>query len=203
MVSATDVYFESIRRRDKKYNFYIVPISSIDEKEYWANGLNQDSIMIDAVYINGKMLPVYKFNGPLILSLKPGKYKIKIDFKVNVSLASKMNYIASKRRNEKIANNSFNKTLKYSGSKEIYVTIGELGDYYALFKARISTTWTSVGDDPKFWCLKDYTHSYDFKQTDLRTITSLCSTWEGYKKKYNYPQVDYEDLLDLMAKNSC
>ena len=58
MARADDVYFESIRRRDKKYNFYIVPISAIDEKEYWANGLNQESIMIDSVYINGKMLPV-------------------------------------------------------------------------------------------------------------------------------------------------
>ena len=201
MARADDVYFESIRRRDKKYNFYIVPISAIDEKEYWANGLNQESIMIDAVYINGKMLPVYKFNGPLILSLKPGKYKIKIDYKVNVSLATKMNYIISKRNKEKMASDSFNKTLKYSGSKEIVVIIGELGDYYALFKARISTTWTSRGEDPKVWYLKDYSHSYDFNQTDLRTITSLCSTWEGYKKKYNYPPIDINDLLDVWANS--
>ena len=201
MSKADDVYFESIRRKDKKYNFYFVPISAIDDKEFWPNGLYQDSIVFDSIYINGKILKVFDFNGPLILSLRPGTYKIKVKYKVNASLSSKMYSIIRKRRNEEMTNNSFYQNLKYSGSKEINVTIGEIGDYYALFKTRISTTWTSRGDDPKVWSLKDYTHSYDFKQTDLRTITSLCSSWEGYKKKYNYPSVDIEDLLNVWANS--
>ena len=201
MSKADDVYFESIRRKDKKYNFYFVPISAIDDKEFWANGLHQDSIVFESIYINGKALKVFNFNGTLILSLKPGIYKIKIKYKVNASLSLRMYSIIRKRRNEKMTDNSFNQNLKYSGSKEITVTFGEMGDYYALFKARISTTWTSRGDDPKVWSLKDYTHSYDFNQTDLRTINSLCSTWEGYKKKYNYPTVDLEDLLNVWANS--
>ena len=204
MSKAEDVYFESIRRKDKKYNFYIVPLSSINEKnEYTANGLNQDSIVIESVYIDGKLLKVFNFNGPLILSLKPGKYRVKINFKVNASLSTKMNYIVSKRRNEKVASVSLGEKLNYSGSKETIVTIGESGDYYALFKARISTTWKSKsGYNELIWYLDGCTHGYEFYQTDLRTISSLCSYWEGYKKKYNYPHVDIDDILDVWANSN-
>jgi hypothetical protein len=29
----------------------------------------------------------------------------------------------------------------------------------------------------------------------------LCSYWEGYKKKYDYPQVDLNDLFDVWANS--
>ena len=203
MSKEEDVYFESIRRRDKRYNFYILPLSSINEKdEYSANGLNQDSIVIESVYINGKLLKAFNFNGPLILSLKPGQYKVKINFKVNACLSTKMNYIVSKRRNEKLANGCLGEKLKYTGSKETIVTIGELGDYYALFKARLSTTWKPKnGYNEVIWYLDGCTHGYEFYQSDLRTISSLCSYWEGYKKKYDYPYVDINDILDVWANS--
>ena len=201
MSKADDVYFESIRRKDKRYNFCIVPLSSLNEPEYVANGLKQDAVIIDAVFINDKPLKIYNLNGPLFLSLKPGKYKIKINFKVNTSLSTTMYSIVRKRKNEEIDDNSYHQKLKYSGSKETMVTIGELGDYYALFKTRVVSTWICRGSEWKVWSLKETKYGNEFYQSDLRTISSLCSYWEGYKKHYNYPPIDLNDLFDVWANS--
>lgn len=203
-VSQSEVYIETIRRKDQRYNVYFVPLSSIDENnEYIANGLHQNDIVIESISIDGHILRVFDFNGPLILSLKPGKYRIKINFKVNRSLALTMNAKVSKTSNQKVADTSFYEKLKYSGSKETVITVGEKGDYYILFKAFINTFWKSriVYNDKVIWYLDDYKHGYEFYQTDLRTITSLCTFWEGYKQKYNYPLVTIDDVLDALAAN--
>lgn len=201
-VSKSEVYIETIRRRDQKYNVYFVPLSSIDENnEYIANGLHQNDIVIESISIDGHILRVFNFNGPLILSLKPGKYRIKINFKVDRDLALNMNAKLRKTSNQKVADVSFNKRLKYSGSKETVITVGEQGDYYILFKAFINTYWKSRSGYQVLWYLDDYKHGYEFYQTDLRTITSLCTFWEGYKQKYNYPLVTMDDVLDALAAN--
>ena len=197
-----DAYIESIRRKDKKNNVYFVPMSCFDEKgrAFYPNSSYQQDIVFNNIYIDGRRLTTASFNGPLIFSLKEGKYRIKIDFVVNRSLSLGIMDILNKNPSHKIDSYSLKKMLNYKASKEATITVGSLGDTYVMFKAKIGTLWEYCQDSRStVWSLKDYSHSYSLGQTDLRTISGMCSFWMGGKKTYSYPSVSEGALIEVLA----
>ena len=196
-ITASDVYLETVRRKDKRNNVYLIPLVSFDENGYFP--IHGNDLVITGVSIFDKPFVVWDFSGPFIFSLKPGKYRIKVSFKVHRSLSQEMGYKVSKRANQKLAMGSYDKYLNYSGTKEAEITIGEQGDCYILFKAHLSTTWRSrSGYNEVIWYLDDYKHGYELGQTNLRGVESLCTFWQRGKKEYNYPSMTQEQMMDII-----
>ena len=205
-IKLDNAYIECIRRKDKKYNFYLVPLSSIDEKDnkYYANSTYHKDVTINSVFIDGHLIKKIDFNSPLLLSLKPGKYHLLVNFTVNRKLGVYINSIISQRKNNILSVAAHNATLNYSTKREIYINVNGEDECFVLLKTWIDSTWKSKqsGYGELIWDLKDYRHSYEMYQTHKSIIENMCSFWYSDKIEYNYPEVDQETLIEVMAQRA-
>lgn len=198
-----DAYIESIRRKDKKNNVYIVPMTSIDEDKnaFYPNASYKTDVVMRNVYIDGRPLKAYSVTGPLILSLKEGRYKLRIDYVVDRELGISIQAKVGKSPYHKLSTAAHDARLSTKGSKEMTVTVGSLGETYVMLKTQINSKWksqqTSTGGT--WWYPDGCTYSLQLVQTDLRTIERMCSFWMQGKKTYSYPAVDHDALIEVLA----
>ena len=69
-------YINELRRKDGKYNFVFVPIY-----------LNKYKLKIESIMINGQVVGV-NYTDLLMLSLKPGRYSLRVVLQIDCDLLS-------------------------------------------------------------------------------------------------------------------
>jgi len=202
------LYFEAVRRDDKKRNFCFVPLISINRTDgQYNNGIHAPDITFEFIETNGHILPKYNFNQNIKLSLKPGKYKVRVFCKVNRNIGIEEN---AKRKEhdfrDKMSYNGYSEVLKEALFHEATINVNESDICYLLFKLTISAKFkvTSTVINGEVWTnrtLVDFKYGYGFYQTSEGVLRQMCDYCITSPVAYDYPPVDQTALQEYIKNH--
>ena len=197
------LYFEAVRRDDKKRNFYFMPLTSINRTDgkYEKNSVYGGDVSFLYIEINGHRLPLYRIIENFKLSLKPGKYNVKIYVQVNRDVCiEKHNEIRNIKGAHWVAQNDDNGKLTYAGFREATITVNETDMCYLLFRTTINACY-NVGKVQQYgtkYILDEIKHDYYFYQTSEGELNSFCNGCIVSPTNYVYPPVDQTALQEYI-----
>ena len=209
------LYFEAVRRDDKKRNFYFMPLTSINRTDgkYEKNSVYGGDISFLYMEINGHRLPLYRITENFKLSLKPGKYNVKIYVQVNRDVCvEKWNELFESRDGHIIRKkegvhwmmqNNDNENLTYAGFREATITVNETDMCYLLFRTTINASY-KVDKVQKYgtkYILDEIKHDYYFYQTSEGVLNGFCDGCVVNPTNYVYPPVDQTALQEYIKNH--
>ncbi|MBR2372077.1 MAG: hypothetical protein IKA90_04310 [Clostridia bacterium] len=200
------LYFEAVRRDDKKRNFYFMPLTSINRTDgkYEKNSVYGGSVSFLYMEVNGHRLPLYRITENFKLSLKPGKYNVKIYVQVNRDVGvEKYNEIRNIKGAHWVEQNNDNGKLTYAGFREATITVNETDMCYLLFRTNINACY-NVGKVQQYgtkYVLDEIKHDYYFYQTSESELNRFCNGCIVSPTNYVYPPVDQTALQEYIKNH--
>jgi len=200
------LYFEAVRRDDKKRNFYFMPLTSINEPDgkYHKNSVYGGTVSFLYMEINGHRLPLYRITENFKLSLKPGKYNVKIYVQVNRDVGvEKYNEIRNIKGAHWVEQNNDKGKLTYAGFREATITVNETDMCYLLFRTNINACY-NVGKVQQYgtkYVLDEIKHDYYFYQTSESELNRFCDGCIVSPTNYVYPPVDQTALQEYIKNH--
>ena len=200
------LYFEAVRRDDKKRNFYFMPLTSINRTDgkYEKNSVYGGSVSFLYMEINGHRLPLYRITENFKLSLKPGKYNVKTYLQVNRDVCiEKHNEIRNIKGAHWVTQNDDKGKYKYAGFYEATITVNETDMCYLLFRTTINACY-NVGKVQQYgtkYVLDEIKHDYYFYQTSESELNRFCDGCIVSPTNYVYPPVDQTALQEYIKNH--
>ena len=187
-------YINELKRKDNKYNFVFMPFVSVAEEKYQhlyvygKQDVYSNGILINFITINDKVV-AHHHKDQLLLSLKPGKYKVRVNIDIKMNL---LNHIISQaeRQNPGVTCYGYKDLYQCEVDKTCTVVVNEKDTAYILFKGKITPEYTR---SKNLFYMESYSHSYEIRQTSFEHIESMIPNAFVDKNDqtcYKYPEIE-------------
>ena len=211
-------YLFKIAREDKKYNFHFVPfinLSQIDHKAKLFNYYNPSLGIEDVyykIYINNFEIDVEdKRKRSLSLSLKPGRYNIKVKAFINHALGkayerdSKFSLYSNYHHRYVVSDAYWCKRVI---DREMDIVISESNEVYLCFTGHLSGKFQCQRKydfyEPSImideYSLYDIVEGYSIYESNERDLDAFEESWSVYSK-FRYEEVPLSILNEMFYNN--
>ena len=174
-------YINELRRKDGKYNFVLVPLYNFGNTKYTPIYLNKYRAKIKSIMINGQVVAINQ-EDLIILSLKPGRYKLRIEVDIDCKL---LRYVTNtlEEQNPSVRFFSYHDEYRKEVESICDFVVNENDTAYVLALGQVIANYDR---SKNLLFLTSKRDEYSMRQTSLEHIQSF------YPKLYIDPECQYK-----------